>query len=241
MGPVNETTPAAPSSPGAPTPPPTVPSDLPPKDGMVPVPAGTYEVGRDPADDYHIAPQNIQLNNFWIDQYQTTNADYQEYLLANSSAPSPMVWPAAPGEEKHPVRGVIWDQANAYCQWKNKRLPSEAEWEVAGRGPGQPPPLYPWGSDPTAGGKTINLPNQNTYEVGSQSFNKSPFDVFDMLGNIWEWVGEPYGDTNLTAGHRILHGTAYGDIRDLAFRYVIAPDNSDIQNAGFRCAADQVR
>jgi eukaryotic-like serine/threonine-protein kinase len=215
-------------------------SGLPEATGMVPVPAGTYEVGKEPVDAYHIAPQNIQLNNFWIDQYQTTNAEYQQYLAA-TGAPTPMVWPAATGEEKHPVRGVIWDQADAYCKWKNKRLPSEAEWEAAGRGPGQPPPLYPWGNDPTAGGKAINLPNQNTYEVGSQPFNKSPFDVFDMLGNVWEWVGEPYGDTNLTAGHRMLHGTAYGDIRDLAFRYVIAPDSSDIQNAGFRCAADQVR
>jgi len=207
---------------------------------MVQVPASTYEVGRDPVDNYHIAPQNIQLNNFWIDQYQTTNADYQQYLLANAGAPPPMVWPAAPGEEKHPVRGVTWDQADAYCKSKNKRLPKEAEWEAAGRGSGQSPQLYPWGPNPDANGKTQNLPGQNTYEVGSQSFNKSPFGVFDMLGNVWEWVGDPYG--SLEAGKKILHGSQYGNPLDLAFRVQVAPNHPNyVPYAGFRCAADQVR
>ena len=208
--------------------------------GMVAVSAGTYEVGREPASQYYSAPKNISLNNFWIDQYQTTNAEYEQYL-AKTGAPTPVVWPAVPGEEKHPVRGVAWDQADAYCKWVNKRLPKEAEWEAAGRGAGEPPPLFPWGDDPSDGGNTLNLPNQNTYEVGTQSFNQSPFGVYDMLGNVWEWVGEPYDDISLPAGSRILHGTAFGDIRDLAFRYIIASDDPNIQYAGFRCAADQVR
>jgi serine/threonine protein kinase len=214
-------------------------SDLPDATRMVQVPAGTYEVGRDPADNYHIAPQNIQLNNFWIDQYQTTNAEYEQYL-AKTGAPTPVIWPAAPGEEKHPVRGVTWDQADAYCKWNNKRLPKEAEWEAAGRGPGEDPPLYPWGDDSTDGGNTLKLPNQNTYEVGTQSFNKSPSGVFDMLGNIWEWVGEPYSSP--PAGYRILRGTGYGNVLDLAFRLQIAPDDPNyVPQAGFRCATDQVR
>jgi len=212
---------------------------LPPSDGMVHIDAGTYQIGKDPADNYHIAPQQVQLNEFWIDQYQTTNAEYQKFLLANPGAATPMVWPAAPGDENHPVRGVTWDQADAYCRSLNKRLPNEAEWEAAGRGRGEPSPLYPWGDDPSDGGNTRNLPN-NTYEVGSQSFNVSPFGVYDMLGNVWEWVGDPYG--SLEAGKKILHGSQYGNPLDLAFRFQVAPNDPNyVPYAGLRCAADQVR
>ncbi len=206
---------------------------------MVQIPAGTYEVGTTEfADGNHASPQKILLNGYWIDQYPITNADYQLYL-GQTGAAVPLIWPPKPGHEKHPVRGIIWDQADAYCQWKNKRLPTEAEWEAAGRGLSSPPPLYPWGDDSTAGGKTVDLPGQDTYEVGTQSFNVSPSGVFDMLGNVWEWVGEPYTKGDLPTGYRILHGTAYGDIRDLAFRVITAPDDTRfVPNSGFRCAAD---
>jgi serine/threonine protein kinase len=215
------------------------PPGLPPATDMVKVDTGTYVVGRDPADNYHIAPQEILLNEFWIDQYQTTNAEYQQYLLANPGAATPL--PAQPGEEKHPVRGVTWDQADAYCKWNNKRLPKEAEWEAAGRGAGSAPQLYPWGNDSTAGGDAVKLPNQNTYEVGTQPFNKSPLGVFDMVGNVWEWVDEPY-NSSLPPGYRILRGTSYGNVLDLAFRQQTAPDDpNNVPLAGFRCAADKVR
>jgi len=208
---------------------------------MVKVDAGTYEVGKDPADNYHIAPKEIALNEFYIDEYQTTNAEYQQYLLANPGASTPLVWPAQPGEEKHPVRGVTWDQADAYCKWNNKRLPKEAEWEAAGRGAGSAPQLYPWGNDPAAGGDAVKLPNQNTYEVGTQPFNKSPLSVFDMVGNVWEWVDVPYS-SSLPPGYRILRGTSYGNVLDLAFRQQTAPDDpNNVPLAGFRCAADKVR
>jgi formylglycine-generating enzyme required for sulfatase activity len=203
---------------------------------MVKVDAGTYEIGRDPADEYHSASQSISLNDFWIDQYQTTNAEYEQYLT-ETGAPQPGVWPA---EANHPVRGVAWDQAVAYCAWKNKRLPNEAEWEAAGRGSGPKPQLYPWGDDPTDDGNALNLPNENTYEVGSQFFNVSPSELYDMVGNVWEWVGEPYG--NIPAGIKILRGGRFGNPVDLAYRLPVAPDDTVyVQYAGFRCVADQVR
>jgi serine/threonine-protein kinase len=215
------------------------PSDtpaLPEATGMVHIEAGTYDVGRDPADDYHNAPQSIALNEFWIDQYQVTNADYERFI-AETGAPPPMVWPA---EAKHPVRGVSWEQASAYCAWVNKRLANEAEWEAAGRGPGPEPQLHPWGDDPTDGGNVLQLPNDNTYEVGSQFFNVSPFQVYDMVGNVWEWVGEPYG--NISPGIKILRGGRYSNPVDLAYRLPVAPDDTSyIRYAGFRCAANQVR
>jgi eukaryotic-like serine/threonine-protein kinase len=214
----------------------TIP-DLPPAEGMVEVMSGTYEVGFSPADDQHIAPTTIQLNDFWIDQYLTTNSKYQEFVAA-TGAPPPQTWP---GAGDHPVIGVTWEQALAYCQWAKKRLPSEAEWEAAGRGSGAAPQLYPWGNDVTAEGQALRLPDQDTYPVGSQSFNKSPFGVYDMVGNVWEWVGEPYASGQ--AGDKFLHGGRYGlPINDLAYRLAVVPgDTRYIKYAGFRCAADQVR
>jgi len=204
---------------------------------MVGVTSGRYEVGLSPADDYHLAPTTIQLGNFWIDQYLITNAQYQQYMT-ESGAPPPVTWP---GEGNHPVIGVTWEQALAYCQWANKRLPNEAEWEAAGRGSGVTPPLYPWGNDVTAEGQALRLPDQDTYAVGTQSFNQSPFGVFDMVGNVWEWVGEPYASGQ--AGYKVLRGGRYGlPINDLAYRLTVAPgDTRYIKYAGFRCAADQVR
>jgi formylglycine-generating enzyme required for sulfatase activity len=176
------------------------------------------------------------LNEFWIDQYQTTNAGYERFMT-ETGAPEPVVWPAEPN---HPVRGVSWDQASAYCAWANKRLPNEAEWEAAGRGPGPEPQLHPWGTDPTDGGNVLKLPNDNTYEVGSQFFNVSPLQVYDLVGNVWEWVGEPY--ESLPPGMKVLRGGRYSNPVDLVYRLPVAPDDTSyIQYAGFRCAADKVR
>jgi len=211
--------------------------ELPSADGMVEVTGGSYELGLSPADDYHSDPRSIELKSFWIDKYQVTNSQYQLYL-DGTGAPAPAIWPA---EGTHPVRGLTWEQSLAYCQWVNKRLPTEAEWEASGRGPGSESQLYPWGNDPSADGQALSLPDQDTYAVGTQSFNQSPFGVFDMVGNIWEWVGEPY--TNGQEGIRVLRGGRYGiPILDLAYRLVVpADDTRYIQYAGFRCAADQVK
>jgi formylglycine-generating enzyme required for sulfatase activity len=204
---------------------------------MVAVTAGTYSVGTSAfADDYHASPTTVELHDFWIDQYQITNADYEKYMGA-TGAPAPVVWP---GEADHPVIGVTWEQAQAYCGWMKKRLPTEAEWEAAGRGSGAAPQIYPWGNDPTADGQALSLPDEDTYAVGTQSFNKSPFGVFDMVGNIWEWVGEPYIPGQ--EGFRILRGGRYGLLVDLSYRLTVPPgDTRYIKYAGFRCVADQVK
>ena len=217
---------------------PSAAGNIPSGQGMVEVPADTYEVGTPLFNDnYHVASQKIPLDRFWIDQFLTTNTQYQEYMTA-TGAPQPLTWPAA-GD--HPVTGVTWEQALAYCQWENKRLPKEAEWEAAGRGRGASPPLYPWGNDVTAGGQALALPDDDTYPVGTQTFNKSQLGVFDMVGNVWEWVGEPYASAQ--QGYRILRGGRYGlPINDLAFRLAVAPgDTRYTKYASFRCAADQVK
>jgi len=205
-------------------------------EGMVKIISGVYEVGVSSADDYHSASQIISLNEFWIDQYQTTNKQYQQYM-SETGAPAPVI---KNGGDNQPVRGVTWDQASAYCSWANKRLPTEAEWEATGRGPGSSPRLYPWGNDPTNEGKTLELPDQDTYDVGSQSFNVSHFMVYDMVGNVWEWVGEPY--STVQEGYKILRGGRFGIPQDLAYRLAVAPDDERyVKFAGFRCASDQVQ
>jgi formylglycine-generating enzyme required for sulfatase activity/tRNA A-37 threonylcarbamoyl transferase component Bud32 len=210
---------------------------LPDGTGMVKVSGGSYEVGLNPADQYHNSVQAIELKDFWIDQFQVNNDQYAKFMAA-TNAPAPEVWP---GAKDHPVRGVSWEQAAAYCIWLNKRLPTEAEWEAAGRGAGADPPLYPWGSDPSASGQTAGFPDEDTYASGTLSFNKSPFEVYDMVGNVWEWVGEPY--TNAPNGTKYIHGGRFGlPIVDLAYRLAITPgDNRYIKYAGFRCAADAVK
>src|SRR5215211_1849172 len=78
--------------------------DLPAAEGMVEVASGTYEVGLSPADDHHISPTTIPLDHFWIDRYQITNAQYEQYIT-ETSASQPLTWP---GEGDHPVIGVTW-------------------------------------------------------------------------------------------------------------------------------------
>lgn len=207
---------------------------------MAEIGTGVYQIGSDMENEFHSATRDISLDKFWIDKYEVTNVQYQ-YYLDQANDQQPAVWPADwnSAEWGHPVRGVTWDQAAAYCGWAGKRLPSEAEWEVAGRGPGSDAPVFPWGNDPQAGGEIVNLPLDDTYEVGKIPFNISPFGVYDMAGNVWEWVREPYD--NVQAGSQILRGGRFGFIKDLTYRgQASADDERYVPYAGFRCATSQL-
>lgn len=207
---------------------------------MAEIGAGVYQIGSDTENEFHSAIRDISLEKFWIDKYEVTNIQYQ-YYLDQVNGQQPAVWPVDwdSAEWGHPVRGVTWDQASAYCSWAGKRLPSEAEWEVAGRGPGPDAPVFPWGNDPQAGGEIVNLPLDETYVVGDYPFNVSPFGVYDMAGNVWEWVGEPY--ENVQAGIQILRGGRFGFIKDLTYREQTSPDDERyVPYTGFRCAMSQL-
>lgn len=199
---------------------------LPPATDMVLVDGGTYTVGEDTA---------VALDSFWIDRYEVSNTQFAQFLAATGQTP-PDYWseaniPAEMGD--HPVHGVNWDTAVAYCQWVNKRLPGEAEWAIAARGPHGW--LYPWGDDQEA----VSLPASGTYPVGSIPANHSYFNAFDMAGNVWEWVGEPFLPVN--AGQKVLRGGANSFQQDLTERLPGDPNSSImISDAGFRCAASQV-
>jgi formylglycine-generating enzyme required for sulfatase activity len=189
-----------------------------------------------PADEFHAAQQTVTLSEFWMDKYPVTNKQYQQYIQ-KGTVPQPLVWP---GGTDQPVRGVTWDLASAYCASFQKRLPSEAEWEAAGRGSASNPQLFPWGNDPTDGGKALQMPDQDTYDVGSLSFNVSSSGVYDLVGEVWQWVDQAYAATQ--EGYRVLRGGRFGLPEDLAYRLVVAPDDSRyVKFTGFRCAADQIQ
>ncbi len=214
---------AAVRSPGSPT-----------AGAMVKVDAGNYRVGRDAPGGNYAPAQAIDVGQFWIDQYEVTNAQYAAFLAATGGTP-PASWVegAAPaGQNDFPVEGVTWDQAAAYCQWAGKRLPTEAEWEVAARG--SKGLLYPWGDDEHA----VTLPDGKTYAVGKIPANRSPFGAFDMAGNVWEWVGDTYAP--VPEGHKVLRGGSYGFVKDMAYRLHGEPNvRTMFAMAGIRCTADR--
>jgi formylglycine-generating enzyme required for sulfatase activity len=201
---------------------------------MVKVDAGTYRVGHDSPGGNYAPVQSIDVGQFWIDQYEVTNAQYAAFLAAMGGIP-PAGWAegAAPaGQNDFPVEGVTWDQAAAYCQWASKRLPSEAEWEVAARG--SKGSLYPWGD----GERAVTLPDGKTYAVGKIPANRSPFGAFDMAGNVWEWVGDTYAP--VPDGHKVLRGGSYGFVKDMAYRLHGEPNvRTMFAMAGIRCVADR--
>ena len=208
-----------------PTPVPTTAAidiSLPSSLGMAPIPGGTYPIAEDRA---------ITIGDYWIDRFEVSNEDFAEFLV-NTEQPLPRHWadqdiPSQMAD--HPVRVVPWAQAQAYCNWASKRLPTEAEWEVAARGKDALP--YPWGEEASA----LSLPLGGTYAVGSIPSNRSIFGTFDMAGNVWEWVGEPY--LPVDEGQRVLRGGANNFQNDMTYRLIGDPDSgSMINDSGFRCA-----
>ena len=202
---------------------------------MSQIPAGSYTVGTDLIGNGYSPELEVDVADFWIDREEVTNAQYATYL-ENSGNEPPDTWSNGvppSGEEDHPVQGVTWQMANDYCVAQGKRLPTETEWEVAARGESEQ--LYPWGSSASA----VPLPTSGTYPVGSNPANRSPYGVYDMTGNVWEWVAAPY--TAVNSGEQVLRGGAYDFLKDMAYRLPGDPNIPTMfKTAGIRCAATEV-
>ncbi len=193
------------------------------------IPAGEFEMGHS----YYSYIANIYLDAFWMDIYEVTNEKFEKFvkstgyqtyaekvgfsdvILSGQSFESSVVganWRNPQGLESnlngrfnHPVVQVNWFDAQAYCEWAGRRLPTNVEWEKAARGTDAR--TYPWGEDQPSG-ELVNYPGRNPYIDASDPFGDdrflytspvgfypkgvSPYGIFDMSGNVGEWIGDWY-------------------------------------------------
>ena len=180
------------------------------KDGapMVEVPAGSFPMGvpagaRDGGRDEY-PRHDVFVDTFVIDKFEVTNGRYLEFVKStghrvpqNPRNPARNLWQGDSITDSlidRPVINVDWFDAEAYCRWAGKRLPTEAEWEKAAKGTSDR--RFPWGNvEPTS--KHLNYNQQWIGErtlmpVGSYEAGKSPYGLYDMAGNVWEWVNDWY-------------------------------------------------
>jgi formylglycine-generating enzyme required for sulfatase activity len=168
---------------------------------MVYVPDGEFIMGSSDSDasaDSEKPLHSVKLDEFWIDKYEVTNADFAQFVEATGYQTDAekeglsKTWrDAAEDEDNHPVVYVSWNDAVAYCQWLGKRLPTEAEWEKAARGTDGK--IWPWGNDWDE--DKVNCKDAgpgHTTAVGSYPDGTSPYGAEDMAGNVCEWVTDWY-------------------------------------------------
>jgi formylglycine-generating enzyme required for sulfatase activity len=174
-------------------------------DGMpqMHIPAGTFHMG---GFDVRAAPDefpahDVMLDAYWMDQLEVTNAMYQLCvgvgvctLPQNLGTARKSDYYKNPDYKDYPVVYVTWGQAKTYCEWANRRLPTEAEWERAARGDDMR--TFPWGEDKADYRfANFNMLVTDTSRVGSYPLGASPFGVLDMAGNVAEWTHDIYGPT----------------------------------------------
>jgi sulfatase modifying factor 1 len=240
-------------------------------DGMARVPAGEFWMGRtrlwlideigwqlrDRADDRPV--HRVHLSTFLIDTHEVTNADYAA-LVARKSAEPPYHWGARvppAGKERLPVYNVSWNDAAKYCQAQGKRLPTEAEWEKAARG-GAEDMDYPWGNEYAGAAMSEGGRPERRAHSGSAtgplpvgSFEPNAYGLFDVSGNVWEWVADwydlyyysvsptedPQGPTR--ALYKVIRGGGWADTETrygtVYFRNFTLPESRQ-PTVGFRCA-----
>jgi formylglycine-generating enzyme required for sulfatase activity len=165
-------------------------------ENMVLVPKGEFTMGSKEHKDEH--PHNVVLDAYYIDKYEVSNKDYKAFMKATSHA-APAYWDDPRlSKPEQPVVGVNWYDGSAFCEWKGKRLPTEAEWERAAKGP-DGHGHYPWGHtlDETKAnyGQKVGM----TTAVDSYPSGVSGYGAYNMSGNVFEWVSDWYDPTYFNA------------------------------------------
>ena len=189
---------------------------LPAYDEMVRIPAGPFMMGSDKKVDRNAYlvefPQHkVYLDAYEIDKYEVTTVQYLKFVLATNRSPQ-VDWKFDGGNFQetmaaHPIMHVTWYDADEYCRWAGKRLPTEAEWEKAARGD-QDARIYPWGNEMAGltranyGRSGLSGPVRDRPErlllyppiisVFKYDNSVSPYGIFQMVGNVAEWVADWY-------------------------------------------------
>ncbi len=237
------------------------------KDGapMILVPAGPFTMGSNDGLPNERPEHTVTLNAYYIDQYEVTLALYRKFLDSGKQD-SPPTWDdeAATTVGDRPAIGMKWADAQAYCQWAGKRLPTEAEWEKAARG--SDGRRYPWGHMQPF----VDIANYNrglwvseaitlvavtsglegmSVRHGLKEGGKSPYGLAHMAGNAAEWVADWYdreyyqkspgsNPTGPAQGEkRVLRGGSWADLPvalRVTARYSAEPEFED-RTIGFRC------
>ena len=193
----------------------------------------------------------VYLDAFWIDKFEVTNDQYMKCVMnGGCELPKYTETFVNPIYINHPVRGVNWYDAQAYCIWAGRELPTEAQWEKAARSTDGR--IYPWGNEKPNNNFVLQTNNLHWVEdVGSYPLGASPYGAMDMAGNVMEWVADWY-DVNyyskspsnnphgpISGNIRVLRGGSsfgeFGTYLRSSDRGGSKPDTVEA-NRGFRCA-----
>lgn len=166
---------------------------------MALVPEGEFMMGSEKGNPGEKPVHQVYLDAFYMDIYEVTNFAYKKCVddgvcvpPRDTSSSTRVNYYADSEFDNYPVVNVDWNQANTYCEWRGASLPTEAQWEKAARGTDER--TYPWGEglDCTKAnywGKENGCAG-DTSQVGSYENGKSPYGIYDLIGNVWEWVAD---------------------------------------------------
>lgn len=224
---------------------------------MILIPAGKFTMGTDSRLPDEGPEHTVTLPAYYIDKYEVTNLQYKKFNdETNHKSPSHFRNRTFPeGKADHPVTFVSWEDANEYCQWAGKRLPTDEEWEKAARG--SDGRNFPWGNEFDV--NKANTPvrweflkkDGDTTPVGAFSAGVSPYGLYDMSGNVWEWTSSWYkaypGNTHPTENYgekyKVLKGGSWWDcsfykcgISAPSYNRAFFLAKTRNKSFGFRCA-----
>ncbi|MBK8014053.1 MAG: SUMF1/EgtB/PvdO family nonheme iron enzyme [Deltaproteobacteria bacterium] len=230
----------------APAPPPSAaPTD------MVSIPPGSFTMGDMNGEPSEYPERRLTLDGFRIDRTEVSNQAYRLCVRARACDASPYLDDPVLGRDDHPVVGVTWADAYAFCRWVGKRLPSEAEWEYAAKGSD----LRKWPWTGAFDRKKANTSGDEdgyaqTAPVTAFAEGAGPFGTLNMAGNVGEWVVDFFDPTYYRTApssvrgpsqgrERVVRGGSYRDAAHtvrVAARRPKIPTEAD-NTVGFRCAA----